>query len=595
MFLRYTTRKNNGKEHRYYSLVENRRVASGRVVQRHALYLGEINDSQQEAWRKTIEIFEEGQARPRTVSLFPEERIGAVSDTDIVRIRLSQLSLHRPRQWGGCWLACQLWEQLGLDRFWAECLPPSRKGTRWDWVLRVLVAYRLLDPGSEWRLYRHWFEHSAMADLLGADLELAEIHKLYECHERLLEHKAQLFTHLSGRWKDLFNARFEVLLYDLTSTYFESDPPFDEEDKRRYGYSRDKRPDCVQVVIALIVTPEGFPLAYEVLAGNTSDKTTLADFLKKIEEQYGKAQRLWVMDRGIPTEKILAQMRAADPPVQYLVGTPRGRLSQYEQRLTQLPWQVAREGVSVKLLAEGQELYVLAQSKDRVNKERAMRRRQLKALWVRLKKLRGMKLKRDELLKKLGAALHDYPVAARLVDTTVPPREAKLSFTLRKDKLRHARKREGRYLLRTNITGGRSAEELWQFYIQLTEVEGAFKSLKDDLALRPIYHQLEHRIEAHIFISFLAYCLHVTLRGRLRDLAPGLTPRSVLEKFATMQMLDVHLPTTDERTVILSRYTHPETDVQLLLQRLKLELPAQPPPKITRPKSSGDPGSVVKT
>jgi transposase len=595
MFLRYTRRRKNGKEHRYYSLVENRRVASGRVVQRHALYLGEINDSQQEAWRKTIELFEEGQARPRTVALFPEERIGAVADADIVRIRLSQLSLHRPRQWGGCWLAAQLWEQLELDRFWAECLPPSRKGTRWDWVLQVLVAYRLLDPGSEWRLYRHWFEHSAMADLLGADLELAEIHKLYECHERLLEHKPELFTHLSGRWKDLFNARFEVLLYDLTSTYFESDPPFGEEDKRRHGYSRDKRPDCVQVVIALIVTPEGFPLAYEVLAGNTSDKTTLADFLKKIEEQYGKAERIWVMDRGIPTEKILEQMRAADPPVQYLVGTPRGRLSQYEQRLTQLPWQVAREGVSVKLLAEGSELYVLAESKDRVHKERAMRRRQLKGLWARLKQLRQMKLKRDALLKKLGAALHDYPVAARLVDTTVPPRQAQLAFTLRRDKLRQIRKREGRYLLRTNITGGRSAEELWQFYIQLTEVEAAFKNLKDDLALRPIYHQLEHRIEAHIFISFLAYCLHVTLRRRLRDLAPGLTPRSVLEKFATVQMLDVHLPTTDERTVILSRYTHPKTDVQLLLQRLKLELPAQPPPKITRPKPSGDPASVVKT
>lgn len=595
MFLRYTTRKKNGKEHRYYSLVENRRVAGGRVVQRHALYLGEINDSQQEAWRKTIEIFEEGQAGPRTVALFPEERIGATENADIVRIRLSQLSLHRPRQWGACWLVCQLWEQLGLDQFWSQRLAPSRKGTRWDWVLQVMVAYRLIDPGSEWRLYRHWFEHSAMVDLLGAEQELAEIHKLYECHERLLKHKKELFSHLTGRWKDLFNAKFEVLLYDLTSTYFESDPPFAEEDKRRYGYSRDKRSDCVQVVIALIVTPEGFPLAYEVLSGNTSDKTTLADFLKKIEDQYGKAQRIWVMDRGVPTEKVLEQMRASDPPVQYLVGTPRGRLSQYEQKLIDLPWQRVREGVSVKLLAEGSELYVLAQSKDRVNKERAMRRRQLKGLCKRLKKLQGMKLKRDALLKKLGAALHNYPAAARLVDTTVPSQESKLTFILRKDKLRQARKREGRYLLRTNITSGRTAEELWQFYIQLTEVEAAFKSLKDDLALRPIHHQLEHRIEAHIFISFLAYCLHITLRRRLRDLAPGLTPRSVLEKFATMQMLDVHLPTTDERMVILSRYTHPEADVQLLLQRLKLELPAQPPPKITRPKSTTETTPVVKT
>jgi len=595
MFLRYTTRKKNGKEHRYYSLVENRRVASGRVVQRHALYLGEINDTQQEAWRKTIEIFEEGQARARTVALFPEDRIGPVADEQIVRIRLKELSLHRPRQWGACWLAVALWEQLGLDQFWAQRLPPSRKGTRWDWVLQILAVYRLLDPGSEWRLYRHWFEHSAMADLLGVDQELAEIHKLYECHERLLEHQRELFGHLTARWKDLFNARFEVLLYDLTSTYFESDPPFPEGDKRRHGYSRDKRPDCVQVVVALIVTPEGFPLAYEVLAGNTSDKTTLPEFLKKIEKQYGKAERIWVMDRGVPTEKVLAQMREAQPPVQYLVGTPRGRLSKYEQQLADLPWQVAREGVSVKLLPQEQELYVLAESKDRVSKERAMRRRQLKGLWQRLQKLRTMKLKRDQLLKKLGAALHDYPVAARLIETSVAAGKAELSFALRKDKLRQVRKREGRYLLRSNIISGRSPEELWQFYIQLTEVEAAFKSLKDDLVLRPIHHQLEHRIEAHIFISFLAYCLQVTLRRRLRDLAPGLTPRSVLEKFATIQMLDVHLPTTDGRTVILSRYTHPETDVQLLLQRLKLELPAQPPPKIVSPNANAPQASVVKT
>jgi len=571
-------------------------VASGRVVQRHALYLGEINTTQQEAWRKTIEIFEEGKTRPRTIALYPEERIRPVPDAEIVRIRIKALSLHQPRQWGACWLAVQLWEQLGLDRFWAEQLPPSRKGTRWDWVLQILVAYRLLDPGSEWRLYRHWFEHSAMADLLGADEELAEIHKLYECHEHLLAHKRELFHHLTQRWKDLFNAQFDILLYDLTSTYFESDPPFPEGDKRRYGYSRDKRSDCVQVVVALIVTPEGFPLAYEVLAGNTSDKTTLADFLKKIEEQYGKAERIWVMDRGIPTEQSLEQMRQSDPPVYYLVGTPRGRLTHYEKQLAELPWQVAREGVSVKLLPEDNELYVLAQSQDRVNKERAMRRSQLKRLWRRLQELQQMKkVKRDELLKKLGAAQHQYPAAARLIESSVDKETAQLSFSLCKDKLRQARQREGRYLLRTNIMAGRGPEQLWQFYMQLSEVEGAFKNLKDDLALRPIYHQLEHRVEAHIFISFLAYCLQVTLRRRLRDLAPGLTPRSVLEKFATIQMLDVHLPTDDGRTVILSRYTHPEKDVQILLHSLKLQLPAQPPPKITKPKASQDQTSVVKT
>lgn len=317
--------------------------------------------------------------------------------------------------------------------------------------------------------------------------------------------------------------------------------------------------------------------------------------LKKIEAQYGQAERIWVMDRGIPTEKVLEQMRTAEPVVHYLVGTPRGRLSKYAQKLAELPWQIAREGVSVKLLPQDRELYILAESKDRVSKERAMRRRQLKGLWARLKKLKAMKLKRDERLKKLGAALHDYPVAARLVECTIKRGSARLTFALRKEKLRQVRKREGRYLLRSNLVSGRTPEELWKFYIQLTEVEAAFKTLKDDLALRPIHHQLEDRIEAHIFISFLAYCLHVTLHRRLRDLAPGLTPRSVLEKFATIQMLDVHLPTTDGRTVVLSRYTNPETDVDLLLYRLKLELPAQPPPKITTPQPAGGIGSVVKT
>ena len=334
MFLRYSTRKKDGKEHRYFSIVENRRVADGRVVQRHVLYLGEINSSQELAWRKSIEVFEDGQVRPRTLALFPEDRCEAViADESVVRVRLSELELWRPRQWGACWLVVKLWQELELDRFWGERLSASRKGTRWDQILLILVAYRLIAPGSEWRLHREWFASSALGDLLGADFSLAESHKLYACHDLLLEHKPALFDQLMGRWRDLFNASFEVLLYDLTSTYFESDPPQDENDKRRFGYSRDKRSDCVQVVIALIVTPQGFPLAYEVLAGNTLDKTTLREFLQKIERQYGKAERIWLMDRGIPTEAVLEEMRHSDPPVKYLVGTPRGRLTRLEKQL----------------------------------------------------------------------------------------------------------------------------------------------------------------------------------------------------------------------------------------------------------------------
>jgi len=580
MFLRSTTRKKNGKEHQYFSIVENKRVAGGRVVQRHVLYLGEINNQRREAWRRTIEIFEEGQARPKTVALFPEERIESIADDQIVRIRLKDLQLRRPRQWGGCWLSGQIYEQLELDRFWEERLTPSRKGTRWDLVLRTLVTYRLLAPGSEWRLHRQWFESSAMADLLGEDFGLAEIHKLYECLDLLLKHKQELFDHLTKRWKDLFNATYDVLLYDLTSSYFESNPPFAEEDKRKFGYSRDKRSDCVQVVIALVVTPEGFPLAYEVLAGNTSDKKTLGDFLEKIETQYGKAQRIWVMDRGIPTEKFLAQMRTSDPPIHYLVGTPKGRLSRLESKLIDLPWKEVRDGIEVKLLPQDKEVYVLARSRDRVGKERGMRRRQLKKLWQRLKNLQQMKLsRRDQLLMKLGAARQQAPAAWRLVEIKLAKRGSKFKFALRKNKLREVRRREGHYLLRSNLCAT-DQEKLWQLYIQLTQVEEAFKNLKGDLALRPFHHQKESRIEAHIFVAFLAYCLHVTLHRRLKDLAPGLTPRSVLEKFSAMQMIDVHLPTTDGREVILSRYTQPEKDQEMLLHELKMQLPEQPPPKI---------------
>ena len=581
MFLRAKIRRKDGKEHRYWSLVENKRVGGGRVVQRHVLYLGEINSSQELAWRKSIEVLEDGADRPRTLALFPEDRCeGVLADASIVRLKLSQLRLSRPRQWGACWLAVKLWEELRLDRFWAERLPASRKGTRWDQVLLVLVAYRLIAPGAEWRLHREWYGRSALADLLGADAALADSHKLYRCHDRLLAHKQAVFDHLVGRWRDLFNASFDVLLYDLTSTYFEASPPFPENDKRRYGYSRDHRPDCVQVVIALVVTPEGLPLAYEVMAGNTADSTTLRGFLDRIERQYGKARRIWVMDRGVPTEAVLNEMRQADPPVCYVVGTPKGRLNRLEQQLLAKPWHAARPGVQVKLLPQDGEMYVFAQSADRVAKERAMRQRQLKWLWERLKQLSAMRLTREELLMKLGAARQRTPTAWRLVDITVSAQSAMFSYRLDRNKLRVVRRREGRYLLRTNLTEHDPAK-LWTYYLQLVAVEEAFKNLKGDLAVRPIFHQDEERIEAHIFIAFLAYCLHVTLKRRLHPLAPGLSPRSALEKFAAVQMIDVHLPTTDGRELLLTRYTQPEPELSLLIDKLRLALPDQPPPKIT--------------
>src|SRR6201996_458673 len=583
MFLRHKLRRKDGKEHRYWSIVENRRVPGGRTVQRHVLYLGEINDSQRAAWCQTIEAFDESGQACKQIALLPEDRAAPPLECDVVHVRLSGLRLRRPRQWGGCWLACHLWDQLQLDEFWSPRLPVSRQGTRWLNVLKTLVAYRLLDPGSEWRLHRHWYEQSAMGDLLGEDFGLAQKDTLYRCLDKLLAHKVALFSFLQQRWKTLFDAKFEVLLYDLTSTYFECDPP--EAGKRRHGYSRDKRPDCVQVVIALIVTPDGLPLAYEVMAGNTSDKTTLRDFLQRIEAQYGKAGRTWVMDRGIPTAAVLAEMRAAETPTHYLVGTPRGRLSQSQQEFLTKPWAQVRDTVQVKLVEQDGELYILARSGARRDKEQAMRRRRLKKLMKRLHELRQQKLTRDQLLIKLGAARKEAgPAAWRIIDLRLPEKDQAVTpdtfgFRLNWQNLREARRREGSYLLRSNLTGGDPAQ-LWTFYLQLTEVEQAFKELKHDLAIGPIYHQTDERIEAHIFIAFLAYCLQVTLKQRLRPRAPGLTPRSVLDKISAIQMVDVHLPTTDGRTAILSRYTEPEPDQALLVQMLKLSLPSQPPPRI---------------
>jgi len=582
MFLRETNRRKNGKDHRYYSVVENRRVRDGRTVQKTLLYLGEINDSQKAGWVRAIDVVEGRQTHQ--MSLFPEDRPVPEGVGDAVQLRMEQLELCRPRQWGACWLACILWDMLGLTEFWRDRLPASRKGTRWSHVLQTLVIYRLIDPGSEWHLHRYWFDHSAMGDLLGEDFRLAQKDTLYRCHDRLAQHKEALFVHLRGKWEDLFRTSFDVLLYDLTSTYFESNPPF--EGKRRFGYSRDKRHDCVQVVIALVITPEGFPLSYEVMPGNTQDRQTLRGMLGQIASQYGEARRVWIMDRGIPTEEVLQEMREAKVPVSYLVGTPRGHLTRHEAELSQKPWKAVRETVRVKLLPKDGEVYILAESRDRRLKERGIRLRKLRRFLSRMRELRDQKrIDRDTLLKKMGAAEKEAGRFARLLEVRIPHtgepiNEQTFFWRLDRKKYSRLRHRDGRYLLRSNQTAADPAE-LWQQYMVLTEVEEAFRNLKGDLALRPIFHQKEERIEAHIFVAFLAYCLHVTLRQRAQARAPGLTPRSILEQLKKVQMIDVHIPTTDGRELRMARYTKPDPAQQLVLTQLKLHLPAQPPPQIT--------------
>lgn len=585
MFLKCSQRRKNGKVHRSWSVVESRRYAGGKVAQQHVLYLGELNDSQQRAWEKSLDVFDEQAGEHRQLALFPADRTLPATDTATVQVRLDELRLENPRQWGACWLGDQLWRTLGLDDFFGARLPVSREGTDWEKVLRILVIYRLLAPGSEWRLHRHWFGTTALADLLGVDERAAQDDTLYRCHDYVLPLKEELFGHLRRRWSDLFEVKFDVLLYDLTSTYFECDVPEDENDPRRFGYSRDKRSDCVQVVVAVVVTPEGLPLAYEMFPGNTADKTTLRGMLARIRERFGSAERIWVMDRGIPTEAVLTELRRTDSGVRYLVGTPKGRLTRFEEELTEKPWREVHAKLRVKLLPRDGEVYVLAHSEARAGKERGMRRRLLKKYWKRLGELTRLKNQpsRDELLLKIGHAKAQAGATAALVLVTVSA-QGVLTYQLDREKLRQVRRREGRYLLRTNLDA-EDPELIWRCYMQLVLVEEAFRTLKGDLALRPVYHHNPERIEAHLFIAFLAYCLAITLRQQLRTVAAGLMPRVVFEKFATVQMLDVRVPTTDGRELLLIRHTEPHRDVVLLLHHLGLALPPQPPPKIRLPKT----------
>jgi transposase len=584
MFLRAKIRKKDGKQHRYFSVVENRRVGQNKTAQRTVLYLGEINDNQEAVWRETLEVFDEHQQQYTTLSLFPDDREIPAEASDSIQVKLSEMVLRRPRAFGNCWLGCVLWRQLRLEEFWEEKLSEAvkRETVPWAKVLQLLVVNRLIDPGSEFRVHRQWFDQSAMGELLEADFAVAEKDRLYRCLDRIVEHKPALFQHLRERWQDLFQAQFDVLLYDLTSTYIEGEG--DEIPKAKYGYSRDQRFDCKQVVIALVITPEGLPLAYEVMDGNTSDRTTLRSFLDKIESSYGRARRVWVMDRGIPTEAVLEEMRTSGRAVFYLVGTSRSKIRQYEKKWLDLPWQKVRDAVEVKLFADAGELYVLAKSEGRRAKERAMRRKKLARLLRKLRAVQRSGPRRDQLLLRIGAARKEAGSVYRFLQIHVP-REGEAvmrhSFHFRVDqtKLKAAELQDGHYLLRSNLVGEDPAV-LWERYVQLAQIEAAFKAMKSELGIRPLYHQLGHRVEAHILVAFLAYCLLITLKNRLQALAPGLTPKAVLEKLATIQMLDVWLPTTDGRWLVMPRFTQPEADQAILLHKLKLDLPQQPPPRI---------------
>ena len=626
MFLRATKRFKDGKAHCYWSLVESVRVGR-RVFQRQALYLGELNDSQRAEWQRTVEAFDEN-GKPQQMKLFPENRAPGTDDDSVVRIRTDRLVVKNLRNWGEVWLGTVLWDKLGLDDFWKARLSSSRKGTDWLSIMKAIVLYRFTDPGSELRMHSNWMANTAIEELIGSGA-LTGRSTLYSCLDRVIwpsdewrkpraerrnSFKDELFHYLRDRWAGLFGSTCDVVLFDLTSTYFEVDGTKAlESELQRYGYSRDKRGDCLQVVVALVLTPDGFPLAYEVMPGNTNDRETQMPFIKRLEAKYGGIGSLWLMDRGVPTEKTLKAMREGG--YKYLVGAPRGHLKVLGDRLAKAEWQNVQDGISVKVARLDSEAgtsasgtvgessgdtFVLTRSTARSLKETSMRVKKLRgamktlfAVDERIGRVRWRKagpvkreLSRDELLKRLAVAEAKAGRAWKMISITLPKEGQKVTpetfhWHLDWDRIDEARANdEGTYLLRTNLPEC-DPKTLWKRYMIQGEIEYAFRELKNDLGLRPVYHQLDDRIEAHVFTAFMALCLFQTLRAIARERAPGLTPRQIVEKFRTVKMVDVVMPTTDHRIVTLPRYIEPKKDVAILLDRLGLTLPEQPPPKVS--------------
>jgi transposase len=570
----------DGKAHIYYSLCESLRVSRKRVLQRRVLHLGELNTTQLERWQRTIEVVEED-GRRHQMRLFADrhgEPAAAAAPEDVAEVLLSSLVVRRARQFGACWVGCKLWEELELGEFWGRALGGQAGAVAWEKVVELLVVNRLIAPRSELSIHEKWFAQTAMSALLDTEERVAEKDRLYRALDRMVEHKEALEEHLSQRWKDLFGATFDVLLYDLTSTYFEGEA--EEVNKAQRGYSRDHRPDCKQIIIALVVSPEGFPLSYEVFAGNRADVTTLEEMLEAVERKYGRARRVWVFDRGIVSEENLQSLRRR--AASYLVGTPRAQLKAYERRLLEGDWQKVSGEVEVQLIAQDKETYVLARSRARAQKESAMRLRVVRALMrdlIRLRRLlRHGRLKDPaKVLLQVGRLKERYQQAWRYVKISVE--DLRLSWRWNRQELRLAASRDGAYLLRTNLEGSDPAK-LWSQYIQLTEVEAVFRALKSDLAIRPIWHFTPKRVEAHVMVAFLGYCLWVCLKHKLKANAPSLTPWQLLDQFARIQMVEVWFKLCAGGCICLERITQPEAAQAALIHQLDWPLPQQSPPQI---------------
>src|ERR1700694_5494496 len=589
MFLRSHLRGKDGKNHTYWSLVETVRTPDG-PRQRTLCYLGELNSSAQAHWLKTIEVFNE-QGEAQQLKLFPAHVEPPADDPQVARVLLNKVRLERTRQLGACWLGLELWRRLELDRFFEQCVDGDPADVPWSRVAALLTINRLCAPGSELAVEQRWYPSTALDDLLAIEEGKINDTRLYRCLDRILPHKTKLERHLKDRYGALFGAEFDVLLYDLTSTYVEG--AAEKNPMMRRGYSRDHRPDCEQMVIALIVNHEGFPFSYETFNGNRADVSTMETILRMVERKYGKARRIWVFDRGIVSEENLAAIRKRDG--QYLVGTPRSQMKQFEAELLKQDWTQVRPEVEVKKVAisAGEETYILCRTTGRKEKEKAIRSRfsnsMEKALQGLEKAIAAGRLKdRNKMERRLGKIQARHPQVNDLYDVALQDTAegVRLFWQMKEERKKWRESREGAYLLRTNLKA-ETAEELWSNYMQLTEAEASFRALKSELSIRPLFHQLEPRVKAHVMVAFLGYALWVTLKHLLKR-RPGIVPQpslsgvdnaqplsamKALTLLSTLQSADIVLPTTDGREIHLRRITEPTTEQKSLLQQLRLSLP----------------------
>jgi transposase len=578
MFLRSHRRSKDGKQHSYWSLVETVRTPDG-PRQRRLCYLGELNDSAHSRWLKTIEVFN-AEGESTQLKLFPSEVEPPENDPDVARVLLRKVRLERTRQLGPCYLGWELWRRLKLDEFFQGAIDTDGADVAWSRVAAILGINRLCAPGSELALEQQWYPGTSLGDILHIEEGKINDTRLYRCLDRILPQKTKLEQHLKQRYGELFGAEFDVMLYDLTSTYVEG--AAEANPMMRRGYSRDHRPDCQQLVLALIVNPEGFPCSYEVFNGNRADVTTLEVILRMVERKYGKARRIWVMDRGIVSETNLAAIQKRDG--QYLVGTPRSKMKEFEAHLKEeANWEQVRDEVQVKLISipGGQETFILCKTEGRQQKEHAIRNRFARRMEAALdslqKQVKAGRLKnRDKMHVRIGRILASHPQVADLYEVAVKEANGQLSIEWSaKDGQRQWREaREGAYLLRTNLTAT-TASELWAKYMQLTEVEAAFRALKSELSIRPLFHQLERRVKAHVMVGFLGYALWVTLKHLLRRKQSEWSATRALAELATLQSADIVLPTTDGREIRLRRITEPTAGQQQLLNQLGIDLPEQ--------------------